>query len=105
MLVRIADDDDGPIVSQERQADGAPAAKRRRRALDNEWWLADTCCGYDMLSATKAMPLVDSTLDSDVVPSFHTANGVTSSSRQVDAWIPELDQYARPHVLEPTPSV
>jgi hypothetical protein len=52
------------------------------------------------LLATKVLVVAQLLKSPSGTLSSYTANGVTTSSKMVDAWIPELELNADAHVLE-----
>ena len=64
----------------------------------------DSGSGHDLISAKKIDRMDLPTYD-DVVVNFHTANGVTSSTKRSDIKFEAFDEPAQAHILEDTPSV
>ena len=64
----------------------------------------DSGSGHDLISAKKIDRMDLPTYD-DTVVNFHTANGVTSSTKRSDIKFEAFDEPAQAHILEDTPSV
>ena len=67
-------------------------------------FIMDSGSGHDLISAKKIDRMDLPTYD-DVVVNFHTANGVTSSTKRSDIKFEAFDEPALAHILEDTPSV
>ena len=67
-------------------------------------FIMDSGSGHDLISAKKIDRMDLPTYD-DVVVNFHTANGVTSSTKRSDIKFEAFDEPAQAHILEDTPSV
>ena len=67
-------------------------------------FIMDSGSGHDLISAKKIDRMDLPTYD-DVVVNFHTANGVTSSTKRSDIKFEAFDEPAHAHILEDTPSV
>ena len=67
-------------------------------------FIMDSGSGHDLISAKKIDRMDMPTYD-DVVVNFHTANGVTSSTKRFDIKFEAFDEPAQAHILEDTPSV
>ena len=67
-------------------------------------FIMDSGSGHDLKSAKKIDRMDLPTYD-DVVVNFHTANGVTSSTKRSDIKFEAFDEPAQAHILEDTPSV
>jgi len=67
-------------------------------------FIMDSGSGHDLISAKKIDRMDLPTYD-DTVVNFHTANGVTSSTRRSDIKFEAFDEPAQAHILEDTPSV
>ena len=67
-------------------------------------FIMDSGSGHDLISAKKVDRMDLPTYD-DAVVNFHTANGVTSSTKRSDIKFEAFDEPAQAHILEDTPSV
>ena len=67
-------------------------------------FIMDSGSGHDLISAKKIDRMDLPTYD-DTVVNFHTANGVTSSTKRSDIKFEAFDEPAQAHILEDTPSV
>ena len=67
-------------------------------------FIMDSGSGHDLISAKKVDRMELPTYD-DAVVNFHTANGVTSSTKRSDIKFEAFDEPAQAHILEDTPSV
>ena len=67
-------------------------------------FIMDSGSGHDLISAKKIDRMDLPTYD-DMVVNFHTANGVTSSTKRSDIKFEAFDEPAQAHILEDTPSV
>ena len=67
-------------------------------------FIMDSGSGHDLISAKKIDRMDLPTYD-DTVVNFHTANGVTSSTKRSDIKFQAFDEPAQAHILEDTPSV
>eukprot|EP00435_Cladocopium_sp_Y103_P013926 s811_g3.t1 len=67
-------------------------------------FIMDSGSGHDLISIKKIDRMDLSTYDDEVV-NFHTANGVTSSTKRSDIEFKAFDEPAQMHVLDDTPSV
>ena len=67
-------------------------------------FIMDSGSGHDLISAKKIDRMDLPTYD-DAVVNFHTANGVTSSTKRSDIKFEAIDEPAQAHILEDTPSV
>ena len=67
-------------------------------------FIMDSGSGHDLISARKVDRMDLSTYD-DTTVNFHTANGVTSSTKRSDIDFEVFDEPAQAHILEDTPSV
>eukprot|EP00435_Cladocopium_sp_Y103_P008870 s3097_g2.t1 len=67
-------------------------------------FIMDSGSGHDLISIKKVDRMDLSTYDDEVV-NFHTANGVTSSTKRSDIDFKSFDEPAQMHVLDDTPSV
>ena len=67
-------------------------------------FIMDSGSGHDLISAKKVDRMDLPTYD-DAVVNFHTANGVTSSTKRSDIKFKAFDEPAQAHILEDTPSV
>ena len=67
-------------------------------------FIMDSGSGHDLISAKKIDRMDLPTYD-DMVVNFHTANGVTSSTKRSDIKFEAFDEPAQVHILEDTPSV
>ena len=67
-------------------------------------FIMDSGSGHDLISAKKIDRMDLPTYD-DVVVNFHTANGVTSSTKRSDIKFEAFDEPAQAHILEDAPSV
>ena len=67
-------------------------------------FIMDSGSGHDLISAKKIDRMDLPTYD-DTVVNFHTANGVTSSTKRSDIKFEAFDEPAHAHILEDTPSV
>ena len=67
-------------------------------------FIVDSGSGHDLISAKKIDRMDLPTYD-DTVVNFHTANGVTSSTKRSDIKFEAFDEPAQAHILEDTPSV
>eukprot|EP00435_Cladocopium_sp_Y103_P045227 s435_g12.t3 len=67
-------------------------------------FIMDSGSGHDLISIKKIDRMDLSTYDDEVV-NFHTANGVTSSTKRSDIDFKTFDEPAQMHVLDDTPSV
>eukprot|EP00435_Cladocopium_sp_Y103_P055641 s3204_g18.t1 len=67
-------------------------------------FIMDSASGHDLISIKKVERMDLSTYD-DAVVNFHTANGVTSSTKRSDLDFKSFDEPAQMHVLEDIPSV
>ena len=67
-------------------------------------FIMDSGSGHDLISAKKIDRMDLPTYDDSVV-NFHTANGVTSSTKRSDIKFEAFDEPAQAHILEDTPSV
>ena len=67
-------------------------------------FIMDSGSGHDLISAKKVDRMDQPTYD-DAVVNFHTANGVTSSTKRSDIKFEAFDEPAQAHILEDTPSV
>ena len=65
-------------------------------------FIMDSGSGHDLISAKKIDRMDLPTYD-DVVVNFHTANGVTSSTKRSDIKFEAFDEPAHAHILEDTP--
>ena len=66
-------------------------------------FIMDSGSGHDLISAKKVDRMDLPTYD-DAVVNFHTANGVTSSTKRSDIKFEAFDEPAQAHILEDTPS-
>ena len=67
-------------------------------------FIMDSGSGHDLISAKKIDRMDLPTYDDSVV-NFHTANGVTCSTKRSDIKFEAFDEPAQAHILEDTPSV
>ena len=67
-------------------------------------FIMDSGSGHDLISAKKIDRMDLPTYD-DTVVNFHTANGVTRSTKRSDIKFEAFDEPAQAHILEDTPSV
>ena len=67
-------------------------------------FIMDSGSGHDLIS-TKKIDRMDLPTYDDTVVNFHTANGVTSSTKRSDIKFEAFDEPAQAHILEDTPSV
>eukprot|EP00435_Cladocopium_sp_Y103_P002793 s7523_g1.t1 len=67
-------------------------------------FIMDSGSGHDLISIKKIDRMDLSTYDDEVV-NFHTANGVTSSTKRSDIDFKAFGEPAQMHVLDDTPSV
>ena len=67
-------------------------------------FIMDSRSGHDLISAKKIDRMDLPTYD-DMVVNFHTANGVTSSTKRSDIRFEAFDEPSQVHILEDTPSV
>ena len=67
-------------------------------------FIMDSGSGHDLISA-KQVDRMDLPTYDDAVVNFHTANGVTSSTKRSDIKFEAFDEPAQAHILEDTPSV
>ena len=67
-------------------------------------FIMDSGSGHDLISAKKIDRMDLPTYD-DTVVNFHTASGVTSSTKRSDIKFEAFDEPAQAHILEDTPSV
>ena len=67
-------------------------------------FIMDSGSGHDLISAKK-IDRMDLPTYYDTVVNFHTANGVTSSTKRSDIKFEAFDEPAQAHILEDTPSV
>ena len=67
-------------------------------------FIMDSGSGHGLISAKKIDRMDLPTYD-DMVVNFHTANGVTSSTKRSDIKFEAFDEPAQAHILEDTPSV
>ena len=67
-------------------------------------FIMDSGSGHDLISAKKIDRMDLPTYD-DMVVNFHTANGVTSSTKRSDIKFEAFDEPAQVHILEDTPPV
>jgi nuclear transport factor 2 (NTF2) superfamily protein len=67
-------------------------------------FIIDSGSGHDLISAKKIDRMDLPTYDDSVV-NFHTANGVTCSTKRSDIKFEAFDEPAQAHILEDTPSV
>ena len=67
-------------------------------------FIMDSGSGHDLISAKKIDRMDLPTYD-DTVVNFHTANGITSSTKRSDIKFEAFDEPAQAHILEDTPSV
>ena len=67
-------------------------------------FIIDSRSGHDLISAKKIDRMDLPTYDDSVV-NFHTANGVTCSTKRSDIKFDAFDEPAKAHILEDTPSV
>eukprot|EP00435_Cladocopium_sp_Y103_P055572 s2333_g18.t1 len=66
-------------------------------------FIMDSGSGHDLISIKKVDRMDLSTYDDDVL-NFHTANGVTSTTKRSDIDFKAFDEPAQMHVLDDTPS-
>ena len=116
IMIRIEHDDDDDITREVftenyvQHIDGrygkrgnvmsitVPVEERDKR------FIMDSGSGHDLISAKKIDRMDLPTYD-DVVVNFHTANGVTSSTKRSDIKFEAFDEPAQAHILEDAPSV
>ena len=67
-------------------------------------FIMDSGSGHDLISARKIDRMDLPTYD-DTTVNFHTANGVTSSTKRSNIEFEVFDEPAQAHILEDTPSV
>ena len=67
-------------------------------------FIMDSGSGHDLITARKIDRMDLPTYD-DTTVNFHTANGVTSSTKRSDIEFEVFDEPAQAHILEDTPSV
>ena len=67
-------------------------------------FIMESGSGYDLIFAKKIDRMDLPTYD-DTAVNFHTANGVTSSTKRSDIKFEAFDEPAQAHILEDTPSV
>ena len=68
-------------------------------------WLMDTACPADLIDKSYTRNLTRHVRDSLNPPTFATANGQTSPSKEVSITIPELKADASPHIMKDSPNV
>ena len=67
-------------------------------------FILDSGSGHDLISSTRINRMDLPTYDDKVV-NFHTANGVTSSTKRSSIKFEAFNEPAEAHILEDTPSV
>ena len=70
-----------------------------------KYWLADTGCGYDLVSRKHVAKVEDRIKKSNHPLTFCTANGATEASADILLHVDELDEEIEPFVMASTPAV
>lgn len=114
--IRLDTDDNGEPVNQvfiEEYVPHVPGRYEKKGCVmciavpveeKDKKFIIDSGSGHDLIAAKKVGRMDLPMYDDDVV-SFHTANGVTVSTKKVDIGFEAFDEVASLHVLEDTPSV
>ena len=68
-------------------------------------WLADTGCGYDLVSRRHVARIANNIKASSRPLTFSTANGATEATEDICLKLDELDEDIEPYVLPSTPVV
>ena len=61
---------------------------------------ADSGPGVDVVCASSVFDFLEYVYDSDTPLSLLTANGVVEAFKQINTWIPALNEMVSPYVLE-----
>ncbi len=94
------------ILTEFGYRDSAPVTKKQKELLYRTFkWLIDTGCGHDLVSFRDACKL--GLKFCTVTPlAFETAGGIVTTDRGAKIYLPELNEEAKPRVLETgTPAV
>ncbi len=94
-----------PLYTKHRDKTALAANKLRLPTANVKYWLADTGCGYDLVSQKHVRKVEDRIKKSANPLVFSTANGATEAEDDILLRLDELDEEIEPFVMASTPAV